>query len=209
MRKLLPITLLSLSVLVLLALRRSSQPIAIADRADQEAIGCAPPAYGIVRPDEQGKFAPLFTGWGHYSYKVHTNNDSAQLYFNQGLNLYYSYHLTEALASFKEAARFDPECTMAYWGQALSMGPYYNSYIYKMPAGVLPVLEQMNRTAANAPSKEKALVSVMGRRYSRFISSAAPQHATVPSALTAQVCSSPVSTLVKGPAGARFWPEPL
>lgn len=174
MRKLLPITLLSLSVLVLLALRRGSQPIYIAGRpgvsavgSDLAAVGCAPaPDLSAMRVDEQGKFAPLFIGWGHYSYKVHTNIDSAQLYFDQGLNLYYSYHLTEALASFKEAARFDPECTMAYWGQALSMGPYYNSYTYKMPAAVLSVLEQMNRTAANAPEKEKALVNVMGRRYS-------------------------------------------
>jgi len=158
-------------MLVLLALRRGSQPTAIAGRtdlfnagADLATIGCAPPLNpSALRADEQGKFAPLFTGWGHYSYKVHTSSDSAQLYFDQGLNLYYSYHLREALASFKEAARFDPECTMAYWGQALAMGPYYNSYTYKMPAAVLPVLEQMNRTEANAPSEEKALAEVMRR----------------------------------------------
>jgi len=174
MRKLIPLSLLFLSMLVLLALRRGSQPTDIAGRtdlfnagADLATIGCAPPLNpSALRADEQGKFAPLFTGWGHYSYKVHTSSDSAQLYFDQGLNLYYSYHLREALASFKEAARFDPECTMAYWGQALAMGPYYNSYTYKMPAAVLPVLEQMNRTEANAPSEEKALAEVMRRRYS-------------------------------------------
>ena len=124
MRKQLIIPFLALSVLVLPAGHTDLSAVG----GDPTAIGCAPPGSGVVRTDEQGKFAPLFTGWGHYSYKVHTNSDSAQLYFNQGLNLYYSYHLTEALASFKEAARFDPECTMAYWGQALSMGPYYNSY---------------------------------------------------------------------------------
>ncbi|HVU56546.1 MAG TPA: hypothetical protein VHD83_15885 [Puia sp.] len=171
MRKRLPITLLSLSVLVLLSLRRSGQPAVISGGTDLTAIGCGPaPVLSAMRPDGQGKFAPLFSGWGHYSYKVQTKSDSAQLYFDQGLNLYYSYHLTEALASFKEAARFDPECTMAYWGQALSMGPYYNSYTYKMPAAVLPVLEQMNRAAASASSKEKALVGVMGKRYSADLS---------------------------------------
>jgi len=171
MRKQFIIPFLALSVLVLVSLRRGSLPIDDSERTDLLAVGCAPaPNISALRPDEQGKFAPLFTGWGHYSYKVQTNNDSAQLYFDQGLNLYYSYHLTEALASFKEAARFDPDCTMAYWGQALSMGPYYNSYTYKMPAAVLSVLEQMNNAAANATEKEKALANVMGRRYSKDMS---------------------------------------
>jgi tetratricopeptide (TPR) repeat protein len=185
MRKLVFVTVLSLSLLLLLSLRRSGQSMypsthteqsaheadryvieESAVRDDPGAIGCAPSTSITVRRNEQGKFAPLFSGWGHYSYKVITNNDSAQLYFDQGLNLYYSYHLTEALASFREAARFDPTCTMAYWGQALAMGPYYNSYVYKMPVTVLPVLEQMNRLSVNAPGKERALVKVMGRRYS-------------------------------------------
>jgi tetratricopeptide (TPR) repeat protein len=158
-------------VLLLPALRKSSRPIKSLGRTDLAAIGCGPALRTTaILPDEQGKFAPLFAGWGHYSYKVHTNSDSAQVYFDQGLNLYYSYHLTEALASFKEAARFDPSCTMAYWGQALAMGPYYNSYTYKMPPAVLTVLEQMNRTATDASPKEKALVNVMGRRYSQDVS---------------------------------------
>jgi len=129
-------------------------------------ISCAPAANLDLRPDASGKYAPVFPGWGKYSYRVHTSSDSAQLFFNQGLNMYYSYHLTEALASFKEAARHDPSCTMAYWGQALSMGPYYNSYVYKMPAAVLPVLAQMNQTAGNSTEKEKDLVNAINKRYS-------------------------------------------
>ena len=129
-------------------------------------ISCAPPASLDLRPDASGKYAPVFPGWGTYSYPVHTSSDSARLFFNQGLNMYYSYHLTEALASFKEAARHDASCTMAYWGQALSMGPYYNSYVYKMPAAVLPVLAQMNQAAANGTEKEKDLVNAINKRYS-------------------------------------------
>jgi tetratricopeptide (TPR) repeat protein len=135
--------------------------------ADVSITGCAPsPRTEFIQADESGRFAPVFPGWGHYSYKVRANNDSAQFFFDQGLNLYYSYHLTEALASFKEAARHDAACIMAYWGQALAMGPYYNSYYYKMPAAVLPVLEQMNRISANATGREKDLVGVMNSRYS-------------------------------------------
>ena len=134
---------------------------------DRSIISCSPPlAPEGITTDVNGKYAPIFPGWGHYSYRVRTSNDSAQLFFDQGLNLYYSYHFTEAFASFKEAARQDPECAMAYWGQALSMGPYYNSYVYKMPAAVLPVLGKMNRAVTEGTEKEKDLVGAMNTRYS-------------------------------------------
>ena len=80
--------------------------------------------------------------------------------------MYYGYHLTEAYASFKEAARYDSSCAMAYWGQALSMGPYYNTYTYKMPPAVLPILAQMNGTAMQATEKENDLIDAMNKRYS-------------------------------------------
>ena len=131
------------------------------------AISCAPNvAVSGISAAAGGRFAPVFPGWGHYSYPITTGSDSAQLFFNQGLNLYYSYHLTESVASFKEAARFDSSCVMAYWGQALAMGPYYNNYYYKMPVGVLAVMQQMNRHAGGASAKEKDLIAVMNARYS-------------------------------------------
>jgi tetratricopeptide (TPR) repeat protein len=130
------------------------------------SVSCAPPALGAagLRPDATGRYAPVFPGWGHYHYKVSTTNDSAQFYFDQGLSLYYSYHLTEAAASFREAARNDSNCVMAYWGEALAMGPYYNdSYYYKMPLAVLPVIDQMKRLAATASLKEGEAISPKGR----------------------------------------------
>jgi tetratricopeptide (TPR) repeat protein len=140
------------------------------------SVSCAPPAAGnfALRPDAEGRFAPVFPGWGHYHYKVSTSSDSAQFFFDQGLNLYYGYHLKEAAASFREAARNDSNCLMAYWGEALAMGPYYNdSYYYNMPHAVLSVIDQMKRMEATASSKErrpitpkeKDLIAVMSRRY--------------------------------------------
>jgi tetratricopeptide (TPR) repeat protein len=153
----------ALFLLVLLSLRKSGQI-----PPDQEpVIGCAPaPGLRDIQADGSGRYAPVFPGWGHHSYKVQTSNDSAQFFFDQGLNLYYSYHLTEALASFKEAARRDPACVMAYWGQVLALGPYYNNYFYKMPPAVLPVLGEMKRLAESVTGREKELVEVMERRYS-------------------------------------------
>jgi tetratricopeptide (TPR) repeat protein len=119
-----------------------------------------------IKPGADGKFIPVLPGWGHHHYRVNTKSDSAQLYFDQGLAFYYSYHFTEAQASFKEAARFDPNCTMAYWGQALAMGPYYNSYNYKMGKQVPAVLVSLQRTNAGADAKENDLADAMMQRYS-------------------------------------------
>ncbi len=51
---------------------------------------------------------PPIPGAGNYKWKISTTNDSAQFYFNQGINMYYSFHIIEAMASFKKAAKFDP-----------------------------------------------------------------------------------------------------
>jgi tetratricopeptide (TPR) repeat protein len=133
----------------------------------KNAVSCGVDSRDEITSNEEGKFIAPLSGWGHYSYPVSTRSDSTQFYFDQGLTMYYSYHLREAVASFKEAARFDPGCAMAYWGQALASGPYYNAaYTYKMPQGVPAVLALMNQHTGNASVKEKKLIEVMGRRYS-------------------------------------------
>ncbi|WP_254560189.1 tetratricopeptide repeat protein [Dyadobacter diqingensis] len=140
---------------------------------DKESTGsidnitvCAPFAGGNIRPSASGKFISPLPGWGTHAYKISTANDSAQFYFNQGLNMYYSYHMKESLASFKEASRFDPGSAMTYWGQALAMGPYYNAaHSYKMPAEIHDVLKNMNEKAG-VSDREKSLINVMNYRYS-------------------------------------------
>jgi len=130
-------------------------------------VSCAPPSLTMILPGADGRYAPVFPGWGHYHYPISTTDDSAQYYFDQGLSLYYSYHLTESAASFKEAELRDSRCAMAWWGEALALGPYYNNaYYYKMPPGVLPVLEKMNELAKTVTPKEKDLISALDRRYS-------------------------------------------
>ena len=131
------------------------------------SYGCSPYTPGNVEAGEDGKFITILPGWGRYAYSTSTKNDSAQFYFNQGLNMYYSYHWREATASFKEAARFDPNLAMAYWGEALAMGPGYNfSLHYTMRKEVPAVVQLMNQHAAQATAREKRLIEVMNLRYS-------------------------------------------
>jgi tetratricopeptide (TPR) repeat protein len=135
---------------------------------DRTAISCGP-SYSLddVQPMEDGKFIIPLPGWGGYAYPISTVVDSAQFYFNQGLNMYYSYHMKESLASFREAARFDPACPMTYWGQALCMGPYYNNaHRYAKPKSVTQSLQLMNLHSDRGTAKEKKLLEVMNLRYS-------------------------------------------
>ncbi len=132
---------------------------------EKEIVSCGSALTDIMAGDN-GKFIPLLQGWGHHRYTITTSNDSTQIYFNQGLNFYYSYHFREALASFKEAARFDAGCAMVYWGQALSMGPYYNNYYYRMNREVPGIISKMTSLVSAASAKEQALVTAMQKRYS-------------------------------------------
>jgi len=168
MKNIFYVSLLSLLIIILVA--------AGADSSDKQAspvqyekqniLGCSPGADDFSPNEVNGKYIPLLTGWGHHNYTITTKSDSAQIYFNQGLSFYYGFHFREALASFKESARFDSTCVMAYWGQALASGPYYNEYYYKMKKGIPEILQSMNKYAVNGAAKEKDLVNVMNQRYS-------------------------------------------
>lgn len=128
---------------------------------------CGATAEGRINPMSNGKFIVALPGWGNYSYTISTRNDSAQFYFDQGLVMYYSYHMKEAMASFKEVARLDPACPMAWWGQALAGGPYYNAaHSYTVSADIPSILVRMNELATVASPKEKKLIQVMNTRYS-------------------------------------------
>lgn len=160
---------LLLASIGLMFFKINNQPVTLKQIQEEKklhGLTCAPDdgETAIVRDD--GKFIGVMPGWGNHSYKIKTESDSAQFYFNQGLTMYYSFHAREALASFKEAAKFDSNCAITYWGQALAMGPAYNGgYDYKMKKDVPLVIAQMNRVAAEASAKEKDLIHAMNTRY--------------------------------------------
>lgn len=137
----------------------------VADQNDAIPV-CGYGIDGRIGPMENGKFIVPMPGWGKYSYTITTTSDSAQFYFDQGLTMYYSYHMKEAMASFREAARLDPECPMAWWGQALAGGPYYNAaHTYTVPAEMPAVVARMNELVLKASPKEKKLIQAMNTRY--------------------------------------------
>ena len=108
---------------------------------------------------------PPIPGAGIYTWKISTKNDSARFYFNQGINMYYSFHIIEAMASFKKAARFDPGCAMLYWAQALCLGPNINDYGYRASVDALAAVNRANELSAGAAPFEKDLVKAISVRY--------------------------------------------
>jgi len=148
-----------------------SRPAATGTPTSSAAVLCGSDN-GNLTPAADGKYITALKGWGGRNYQITTSSDSAQYYFNQGLGFYYGYHFTEALASFKEASRLDPESAMPYWGQAFSMGPYYNTYSYRMPKDVPETVAEMFRHAGGATPKEKLLIDAMSKRYSSDMTNA-------------------------------------
>ena len=64
----------------------------------------------------------LMNGIGTSRIKITTKSDTAQKYFNQGLNLLHAFWDTESYRAFREAARADDACAMCYWGIYNALG---------------------------------------------------------------------------------------
>lgn len=127
-------------------------------------IRCSPDWNEIKEWLEETSIPPI-PGAGIYKWKISTKNDSAQFYFNQGINMYYSFHIIEAQASFKKAARFDPGSAVIHWAQALTYGPNINDYGYRASPEALAALNKSIELSSSATEFEKALIRAMSARY--------------------------------------------
>ena len=114
-----------------------------------------------------GQIAPRLQNLGDHKFPVTTNSPRAQLFINQAMMLVYGFNHAEATRSFREAARLDPNCAMAYWGMALVLGPNINM---AMPPEAEPQAYEMVQKAIalkkNASEKEKAYIDTLAKRYS-------------------------------------------
>ncbi len=63
---------------------------------------------------------------GSHGRPITTGSDSAQDWFNHGLNWCYGYNHDEAAACFERALEHDPGFAMAHWGIGYCVGPNYN-----------------------------------------------------------------------------------
>jgi tetratricopeptide (TPR) repeat protein len=132
-------------------------------------IMCAAVAGGTQQAHAQAADVPLapeLTGLGTLRVPVATLVPRAQRFFDQGMRLLYAFNHTEAIRAFREAARLDPGLAMAYWGQALALGPNLNAPM-TLENGRLAyaAIQQAMKKTSHLSSRERALIKALARRY--------------------------------------------
>ena len=66
--------------------------------------------------------ALMYEGFGNYERLISTDSESAQAWFNQGMQLMYGFNHDEAIRSFERAAAEDPSNPMPWWAIAYCNG---------------------------------------------------------------------------------------
>ncbi len=128
-------------------------------------VRCSPDWESLKDWIEEADIPPI-PGAGNHKFKISTTSDSAQFYFNQGINMYYSFHIIESMASFKKAANFDPGCAMLQWAQALAYGPNINDLGYAASPEALATCNKAVELSTSSSDKEKMLIQAQRIRYS-------------------------------------------
>ncbi len=131
----------------------------------QRSIRCTPDWNALKEVLEEADIPPI-PGAGSYKWKITTASDSAQFYFNQGINMYYGFHIIEAMASFKKAEKFDPNAAMIHWAKALAYGPNINDVGYAASPDALAAVAKANALSAACTPVEKGLIAAQTIRYS-------------------------------------------
>ena len=118
-------------------------------------------------PNAQGQIAPRLQNLGSHTFRIKTRSKRAQEFFNQGINLSYGFNHAEAMRAFREVARLDPKCAIAYWGQALVLGPNINM---PMPPEAEPeaykLIQKAIELKPHASAKERGYIDALAKRYS-------------------------------------------
>ncbi len=86
-----------------------------------------------AQKDSDPRLAILVPGSGTYSRAISTDSQMAQQFFDQGLRFAWGFYFPESIASYQQAAIYDPDHPMPYWGMAHAMGPNPNSRYTQMP----------------------------------------------------------------------------
>ena len=120
------------------------------------------------------------TGHQDYSFDLGTHqpafletNEVAGLWFARGLAWLYGFNHEEAVHCFRAAAQADDGLALAWWGIAISSGPFMNlpwSWLNAtekadMLAACLVAVREAEKRAAAAPPEAQALIAALAVRY--------------------------------------------
>jgi tetratricopeptide (TPR) repeat protein len=113
-----------------------------------------------------GDTIPLYGNLGPHTRSITTASPLAQAYFDQAKQLTFAYGHPEALPSFREAQRQDPQCAMCYWGEAWAQGPYLNSSMDEDEGrAAYAAIQKAMELRHRGTDVERALIEAMATRY--------------------------------------------
>lgn len=123
-------------------------------------------AFDFSEKDPSEPIAPLFDNLGDHHFPITTAVPEAQTYFDQGIRLLYAFNHAEAHRSFRETARLDPQCAMAFWGQAIALGPNINDPLpdAERTTQAYEAATKAKELAGKVSKKEKALIEALQSR---------------------------------------------
>jgi hypothetical protein len=105
-------------------------------------------------------------GLGKFTRKISSPNPEAQAFFDQGFQMMYAFAKLDAVRSFREAWKRDPECAICYWGEGWAWGSYLNG---PMSAEQSPFAYAATQKALSlrdkATAKERAFIDALAVRY--------------------------------------------
>src|SRR3984957_8749572 len=110
--------------------------------------------------------APLFDGYGDHHHPITTSNPKTQAYFDQGVRMLFAFNHPEAIRSFREGARLDPDCAMCWWGVAFALGPNINQAMHADAVGpAWQAVEMARALEPQASPEEVAWIEAVATRY--------------------------------------------
>ena len=109
----------------------------------------------------------LSTALGTFHRPISSTNAEAQKFFDQGFQMMYAFARLDAVRSFREAWKRDPNCAICYWGEAWAWGSYLNG---PMPAEQSPfayyaIQKAISLKNVQASQVEKDFIDALAPRY--------------------------------------------
>jgi len=105
-------------------------------------------------------------GLGTFTRPISSTNKEAQAFFDQGFQMMFAFAKAEAVRSFRESWKRDPDCAICYWAEAWAWGSYLNA---PMNAEEAPHAYAATQKALalkkRATAKEQALIDALAVRY--------------------------------------------
>lgn len=115
----------------------------------------------------EGQHAPLFEGMGVHNFDISSEDELVNIYFNQAIALTYGFNHLEAGRSYEQVALIDSNVALAYWGQALVLGPNINAGMES--SVVKPAYDAIQKAVSlkkYVSQRERDLIDALAKRYS-------------------------------------------